>query len=203
MKWNYKGKRPNGWTCFRCWACALCDHPWQLKQVVPCLPPLKYVYFISAASLHRWSSLSEGKWNEGTTRKRPAVYSRTRWVQQRTMVAQSMGFPSCFIFSIRAFICSRLMSFGCSIKRKNVGRWLVCPLPFTLSESTLCLSCEVAAQGEAPCSSLPVSGVSAGCPPCSPPEKHKSDYRLVFPRWCQKPWSSCIHQILRRWYANP
>ena len=143
------------------------------------------------------------KWNEGTTRKRPAVYSRTRWVQQRTMVAQSMGFPSCFIFSIRAFICSRLMSFGCSIKRKNVGRWLVCPLPFTLSESTLCLSCEVAAQGEAPCSSLPVSGVSAGCPPCSPPEKHKSDYRLVFPRWCQKPWSSCIHRILRRWYANP
>jgi hypothetical protein len=29
-----------------------------------------------------------------------------------------MGFPSCFIFSIRAFICSRLMSFGCSIKMK-------------------------------------------------------------------------------------
>ena len=41
---------------------------------------------------------------------------------------------------------------------------------------------EVAAQGDTPCSSLPASGVSAGCPPCSPPEKHKSDYRLVFPR---------------------
>jgi len=41
------------------------------------------------------------------------------------MVAQSMGFPSCFIFSIRAFICSRLMSFGCSIKRKIVGRWFL------------------------------------------------------------------------------
>lgn len=36
---------------------------------------------------------------------------------------------------------------SCSGKRPEVER--VCPLPFTLSESTLCLSCEVAARGEA------------------------------------------------------
>ena len=53
-------------------------------------------------------------------RNRPAIYSRTRWVQQRTMVAQSMGFPSCFILSIRALICSRLVSFGCSIKKEKL-----------------------------------------------------------------------------------
>ena len=53
VKWNKKGKQSHGWTCFRCWACAQRDHPWQLKQVVPCLPLLKYVCFISAASLHR------------------------------------------------------------------------------------------------------------------------------------------------------
>ena len=28
VKWNKKGKQSHGWTCFRCWACALCDHPW-------------------------------------------------------------------------------------------------------------------------------------------------------------------------------
>ena len=41
IKCHYKGKLTDGWTCFRCWACALCDHPWQMKQVVPCLPLLK------------------------------------------------------------------------------------------------------------------------------------------------------------------
>lgn len=31
-------------------------------------------------------------------------------IQHKTAVAQSMGFPSCFIFSIRAFICSFFLS---------------------------------------------------------------------------------------------
>ena len=50
-------------------------------------------------------------------------------IQHRTAVAQSMGFPSCFIFSIRAFICSFFLS-TISMRIKIVGRWLVCPLPY-------------------------------------------------------------------------
>ena len=38
-------------------------------------------------------------------------------VQQRTAVAQSMGLPSCFIFSIRAFSCSFFLSLRLSMIR--------------------------------------------------------------------------------------
>lgn len=48
---------------------------------------------------------------------------RTRWHQHRTMVAQSIGFPSLFIFSTRAFICSFLWSVIFSMMKKVVGRW--------------------------------------------------------------------------------
>lgn len=49
-------------------------------------------------------------------------------IQHKTAVAQSMGIPSCFIFSMRAFICSFFLS-TISMRIKNVDRWLLCPLP--------------------------------------------------------------------------
>ena len=45
--------------------------------------------------------------------------------------SQSMGFSSCFIFSIRAFICSFFLAF-ISINKRVVGRWLVCQLPLEI-----------------------------------------------------------------------
>ena len=108
-----------------------------------------------------------------------------------------MGFPSCFILSIRVFICSRLMSLGCSIKRKFVGRWFLLwqatrgraglPITFYLVWKHTLPFLRSCSTRWSPFSSLQVSGVSARCPPYSPPEKHKSDFWLAFPRWCQKP----------------
>ena len=94
--------------------------------------------------------------------------------------ALSIGKPCRFSLIIRASItcCLSFISF---MPTRIVGRWLVCPLPFTLSRNTLCLSCGVAAQDDTPCSSLPISVTSSVCRPCFPSEKHKSDYRLVFP----------------------
>ena len=79
-------------------------------------PPMKYTFWWIMA----WQS---------RIRMRPVVYSRTRWFQHKTAAAQSIGLPSRFIFSIRAFICSFFLSLISMIKR-IVGRWLVCPLPF-------------------------------------------------------------------------
>ncbi len=166
-----------GWTRFRWRACTPAEiilDWWSLSFRV-CLSRRRYPWSVQLCSTDEVHFLKDNGMKVKQVTVLPFTAGRTD-IQHKTAVAQSMGFPSCFIFSIRALICSRLMSFGCSIKRRIVGRWLVCPLPFTWSESTLCLSCEVAAQGEAPCSRLQVSVVSAGCPPCSPPEKHKSDY---------------------------
>jgi len=48
-------------------------------------------------------------------RVRPAIAAGRADVQHRTAVAQSMGLPSCFIFSIRAFICSFFLSVSSSM----------------------------------------------------------------------------------------
>lgn len=49
--------------------------------------------------------------------------------QHKTAVAQSMGFPSCSIFSIRALICSFFLS-TISMRTKNCGQMV--GLPVTL-----------------------------------------------------------------------
>ena len=49
--------------------------------------------------------------------------------QHKTAVAQSMGFSSCFIFSIRALICSFFLS-TISMRTKNCGQMV--GLPVTL-----------------------------------------------------------------------
>ena len=124
----------------------------KIRDVVSCLPILKKVSLVSAALFHRRRTLSEGYAQWGEKWISPAQLGRTRRLQHSTMVAQSMGLPSCFIFSIITLIWSFFLSVTLSIVIKIVGRWLVCPLPFTLSGSTFCLSWKDAAQGDTPCS---------------------------------------------------
>ena len=131
MKWNDKGKRPLGWTCFSCWACALCDHPWQLKQVVPCLPPLKYVYFISAASLHRWSSLSEGNGmkvqqeNVLPFTAGRAGFSKGQWSPNQWASHPASSFPS-------EPLSATFGVFWLFHKKKNCGQMVGLPVTFYL-----------------------------------------------------------------------
>ena len=124
----------------------------KIRAVVSCLPILKKVSLVSAALFHRRRTLSEGYAQWGEKWISPAQLGRIRRLQHSTMVAQSMGLPSCFIFSIITLIWSFFLSVTLSIVIKIVGRWLVCPLPFTLSGSTFCLSWKDAAQGDTPCS---------------------------------------------------
>lgn len=51
-------------------------------------------------------------------KKQSCLMGRTRRHQHKMTVAQSMGFPSCFAFSARAFICSFFLLSVLSIDRK-------------------------------------------------------------------------------------
>ena len=62
---------------------------------------------------------------------RPAFSAGRAGSQHRTAVAQSMGLPSCFIFSTKAINCSFFFSVFLSIIDIIVGSWLDCPLPCT------------------------------------------------------------------------
>ena len=73
-------------------------------------PPMKYTLWRIMA----WQS---------RIRMRPVVYSRTRWFQHKTAVAQSIGLPSRFIFSIRAFICSFFLSAISIMKKLWADGW--------------------------------------------------------------------------------
>ena len=55
---------------------------------------------------------------------------RTHWLQHSTTITQSMGFPSCFIFSIRVLICSFFLSVTLSIVIKNCGQVANLPVAF-------------------------------------------------------------------------
>ena len=163
----------------------------KIRAVVSCLPILKKVSLVSAALFHRRRTLSEGyaPWEEKWIS--PAQPGRTRRLQHSTLVAQSMGFPSCFIFSIRALIWSFFLSVTLSIVIKNCGQVVSLPvtfyfvwkhtLPFLRSCSTRWYSLFKSASF---CSFCRVSSVPS-IRRCSCTDSYDS-YRLCYlnPRWC-------------------
>ena len=118
----------------------------------------------SPMKLHTFHRRDNG--NGRYKRKRPAVYSRTRWNSAKDNGSPINGLPLPSSSHSEPIIAALRWSGWLFHKRKIVGRWLVCPLPL-LSLKHLCLSCEVVAQGEPLVPGLPASGVSAGVLRCS------------------------------------